>query len=80
MPARQNSHVVVGVDGSRAHQAIVDLAMGEAARRGAPLLIVHAWPGRYSGLLRPRRLEAERRLAEALADGASSATPPNPNR
>jgi len=52
--ARQNSPVVVGVDGSRTHQVIVDLAVAEAVRRCAPLLIVHAWPGRYAGPLRPR--------------------------
>ena len=50
----QRSPVVVGVDGSRAHPAIIDLAVAEAVRRGASLLIVHAWPGRYFGSLRTR--------------------------
>jgi nucleotide-binding universal stress UspA family protein len=35
--------VVVGVDGSRCAAAAVDLAAAEAARCGAPLLVVHVW-------------------------------------
>jgi nucleotide-binding universal stress UspA family protein len=46
--------VVVGVDGSRTGPAAVDLAVGEAVRRGAPLRIVHVWPGRYTGVFRGR--------------------------
>lgn len=46
--------VVVGVDGSRSCPPAVDLAAGEAARRGVPLLIVHVWPGRYTGVFRGR--------------------------
>jgi nucleotide-binding universal stress UspA family protein len=45
----QRTPVVVGVDGSRSHLATVDLAVVEAERRRAPLLIVHVWPGRYTG-------------------------------
>jgi len=45
----QRTPVVVGVDGSRSHLATVDLAVEEAVRRRAPLLIVHVWPGRYTG-------------------------------
>jgi nucleotide-binding universal stress UspA family protein len=41
--------VVVGVDRGRNRSATVDLAATEAARRRAPLLIVHVWPGRYTG-------------------------------
>ena len=68
VPASQNSPVVVGVDGSRARTAIVDLAVAEAVRRGAPLLIVHAWPGRYSGPLRPRGLVATEEDGRHLLD------------
>jgi nucleotide-binding universal stress UspA family protein len=45
---------VVGVDGSRTGPAAVDLAAAEAARRRAPLRIVHVWPGRYTGVFRGR--------------------------
>ena len=48
----QRTPVVVGVDGSRSHLATVDLAVVEAVRRRAPLLIVHVWPGRYTASLR----------------------------
>jgi nucleotide-binding universal stress UspA family protein len=40
---------VVGIDGSRTYGDTLDLAVQEAQRRRAPLLVVHAWPGRYSG-------------------------------
>jgi universal stress protein family protein len=50
----RNLPVVVGIDGSRTHLHIVELAVAEAARRRAPLLIVHVWPGRYGGSLRTR--------------------------
>ena len=55
--------MVVGVDGSRIGPATVDLAVGEAVRRGAPLLIVHVWPGRYTGVFRGRG------VVPSLADG-----------
>jgi nucleotide-binding universal stress UspA family protein len=45
----QTAPVVVGIDGSRAYGDTLDLAVEEAERRHAPLLVVHAWPGRYSG-------------------------------
>jgi len=45
---------VVGVDGSRSTPGTVDLAVAEAARCAAPLLIVHVWPGRYRGVFRSR--------------------------
>jgi nucleotide-binding universal stress UspA family protein len=45
---------MVGVDGSRSHLSIVDLAVAAAVRHRTSLLIVHVWPGRYSGALRPR--------------------------
>ncbi|WP_204296958.1 universal stress protein [Actinoplanes campanulatus] len=38
--------VVVGVDGAPADLQVVDVAAGEAAFRGVPLHVVHAWPGR----------------------------------
>jgi nucleotide-binding universal stress UspA family protein len=50
----RNLPVVVGIDGSRTHLHIVELAVAEAVRRRAPLLIVHVWPGRYGGSLRTR--------------------------
>lgn len=45
---------MVGVDGSRSHLSTVDLAVTAAVRHRTSLLIVHVWPGRYSGALRPR--------------------------
>ncbi|GGN08980.1 nucleotide-binding universal stress UspA family protein [Actinoplanes campanulatus] len=38
--------VVVGVDGMPADLQVVDVAAEEAAFRGVPLHVVHAWPGR----------------------------------
>ncbi|MEV0895410.1 universal stress protein [Actinoplanes sp. NPDC049802] len=38
--------VVVGVDGMPADLQVVDVAAEEAAVRGVPLHVVHAWPGR----------------------------------
>jgi nucleotide-binding universal stress UspA family protein len=75
-----NPPVVVGIDGSRTHLATIDLGVAEAARRNAPLLIVHVWPGRYSGSWRPRGavptaadgqhlLEVAARRAEHVAPG-----------
>jgi nucleotide-binding universal stress UspA family protein len=72
--------VVVGVDRGRNRSATVDLAATEAARRRAPLLIVHVWPGRYTGVYGGRGdlfsvAEAERvlrvsaRRAQAAAPG-----------
>jgi nucleotide-binding universal stress UspA family protein len=46
--------VIVGVDGVRGRLSTVDLAAAEARRRGAPLTVVHVWPGRYAGPFRPR--------------------------
>lgn len=42
------------VSAKRNLPVMVDLAAAEAMRRGAPLLIVHAWPGRYAGPFRTR--------------------------
>ncbi|GLY02845.1 universal stress protein [Actinoplanes sp. NBRC 101535] len=39
--------VVVGVDGMPTGLRVVDVAAAEAASRGVPLVVVHAWPGRY---------------------------------
>ncbi|MDT4994097.1 MAG: hypothetical protein QOH97_3989 [Actinoplanes sp.] len=58
-----NPPVVVGIDGSRTHLATTDLAVAEAVRRSAPLLIVHVWPGRYAGSWRPHG------SVQAVADG-----------
>jgi nucleotide-binding universal stress UspA family protein len=43
--------VVVGIDGSATADAALSWAASEAALRGAPLLIVHAWPLGASGLM-----------------------------
>jgi nucleotide-binding universal stress UspA family protein len=62
--------VVVGVDVSRNHLATVDLAVAEAVRRSAPLLIVHIWPGRYLGAFRPRSLVPDEADGRHLLDVA----------
>ncbi|MEV4346473.1 universal stress protein [Actinoplanes sp. NPDC049596] len=60
--------VMVGVNGSRSGPALVDLAAAEAARYSAPLLIVHVWPGRYTGAYRGRGAVASRADAQRLLD------------
>jgi nucleotide-binding universal stress UspA family protein len=69
--------VVVGVDGSRSGPGVVDLAAGEAVRRGSALLIVHVWPGRYTGVFRGRGVVPSpadgRRLLEVSARRAELA-------
>lgn len=55
--------VVVGVDDVPDGLQAVDVAAAEAARRGVPLGIVHAWPGRRGGLPRLRAVRPD------LADG-----------
>jgi len=71
--------VVVGVDGSRTNPVTVDLAVEEAVRRHAPLLIVHVWPGRYTGVFRgPGAVPSPadgRRLLEVSARRAQLAAP-----
>jgi nucleotide-binding universal stress UspA family protein len=64
--------VVVGVDGSRNGPAVVDLAAAEAVRHRAPLLIVHAWPGRYTGAFRTRAAVAARADGQHLLDVSAS--------
>jgi nucleotide-binding universal stress UspA family protein len=64
--------VVVGVDGSRSGPAAVDLAAREAVRRGVPLLIVHVWPGRYTGVFRGRGMVPSRADGRRLLDVAAS--------
>ena len=66
---------MVGVDGSRSHLATVDLAVMEAVRRHAPLLIVHVWPSRYTGS-GPVPLEADgRHLLDIAARRARHQAP-----
>ena len=76
---------MVGVDGSRSTPGTVDLAVAEAARCAAPLLIVHVWPGRYRGVFRSRDtvpsradgvrlLEVTQRRAELAAPGVRIGT------
>ncbi|NMO57282.1 universal stress protein [Actinoplanes sp. TBRC 11911] len=71
--------VVVGVDGSRTAPAAVDLAAAEAARHGIPLLIVHVWPGQYTGVFRSRGVVPSRadglRLLEVSAGRARLSAP-----
>ena len=43
VPDPAHRPVVVGVDGSEPDDAAIEFAFGEAARRGAPLVAVHAW-------------------------------------
>ncbi|MEV0390671.1 universal stress protein [Nonomuraea sp. NPDC050643] len=71
--------IIVGVDGSVASRAAVEWAAGDAARRRAPLRIVHAmdrtpyqigrYPGTYPGTVLPDELvrEGQRVLREAEA-------------
>ncbi|MDI6105869.1 universal stress protein [Actinoplanes sp. NEAU-A12] len=63
--------VVIGVDGTPAASHVVDLAAAEAAYRGAPLVVVHAWPGRHFGLPRPRATVPDRAEGEHLLDLAA---------
>jgi nucleotide-binding universal stress UspA family protein len=76
--------VVAAVDGSRSTPAIVDLAAAEALRHAAPLLIVHVWPGRYTGVFRSRGLVPSpadgRRLLEVAAQRARLSGPRLPIR
>jgi nucleotide-binding universal stress UspA family protein len=71
--------VLVGVDGSRSTHATLDLAVAEAVRLDAPLLIVHVWPGRYTGAFRSRTGMPSpadgRRLLEVTAARARLAGP-----
>jgi nucleotide-binding universal stress UspA family protein len=71
--------VVVGVDGSRNHLAVVDLGAAEAVRRSTPLLLVHVWPGRYLGASRSRNTmpseEDGRRLLDVAARRAAHVAP-----
>jgi nucleotide-binding universal stress UspA family protein len=75
----RNRPVVVGVDGSRSAPGTVDLAVAEAARCAAPLLIVHVWPGRYRGIFRSRETVPSRadglRLLEVTQRRAALAGP-----
>jgi nucleotide-binding universal stress UspA family protein len=71
--------VVVGVDGSRNHLATLDLAVDEAVRRRAPLVILHVWPGRYAGPLRitgpAPTIEDGRHLLDVAARRAAHRAP-----
>lgn len=74
----QTAPVVVGIDGSRAYGNTLDLAVVEAERRGAPLLVVHAWPGRYSSRWAQGSFPTEddgRRLIEIAVSRAQHRSP-----
>src|SRR4051812_5193224 len=80
--AQEAPPVVAGVDGSRTSTATIDLAVAEAVRHRAPLLIVHVWPGRYTGVFRgrgavPSRADG-RRLLDLSASRARLAAPDLP--
>jgi nucleotide-binding universal stress UspA family protein len=68
VPTQEDFPVVAGVDGSRNGRATVDLAAEEAVRRRCPLLIVHVWPGRYTGSFRGRGVLSTHSDAERLLD------------
>ncbi|MFC3742235.1 universal stress protein [Paractinoplanes deccanensis] len=79
MSTPRNRPVMVGVNGSRSGPALVDLAAAEAALQRAPLLLVHVWPGRYTGAYRgrgavPSRADA-RRLLDLLTSRARLTAP-----
>ncbi|MFC7530071.1 universal stress protein [Actinoplanes sp. GCM10030250] len=61
---RDELPVVVGVDDMPAGLQVVDFAAGQAAARGAPLRVVHAWPGRRGGSPRRRAFVPDRAEAE----------------
>ncbi|MEU4421579.1 universal stress protein [Actinoplanes sp. NPDC024001] len=71
--------VVVGVDDVPDGLQVVDAAAAEAAFRGVPLEIVHAWPGRRSGLPRLRAVRPDpsdgRHLLDLAARRARHALP-----
>lgn len=77
--SRDPPPIVVGVNGTRAGLVAVDLAAAEAAVRRAPLLIVHAWPGRYlwppPGSACPAGEGAGRRLLAVAASHAAAGAP-----
>ncbi|WP_436535758.1 universal stress protein [Actinoplanes sp. HUAS TT8] len=79
LASEDHSTVVVGVDGALTSTVTVDLAVAEATRRSARLLIVHAWPGHYRGQFRLRgahHREAEgARLLDLAAKRAIGSEP-----
>ncbi|HET6479974.1 MAG TPA: universal stress protein [Actinoplanes sp.] len=68
----RNRPVMVGVNGSRNSPALIDLAVAEAVLYRAPLLIVHVWPGRYTGAYRGRGTVPSRDDAQRLLDLVAS--------
>ena len=66
-PVTEKLPVVVGVDDLPTALHSVDLAADEAARRGAPLVIMHAWPGWQRGT-RYRTVAADRKDGQHLLD------------
>jgi nucleotide-binding universal stress UspA family protein len=68
---KQVHPVIVGVDGSRNQPSVLDLAMAEAVRRNAPLLLVHIWPGRYLRGVRSRSVMPGEEDGRHLLDVAS---------
>jgi nucleotide-binding universal stress UspA family protein len=76
--------VVVGIDGTANDLKVVDAAAGEAARRGLPLEIVHAWTGGHPEISYRRNVPSEaemsRHLLELAALRASHVYPALPVR
>ncbi|GGN50591.1 nucleotide-binding universal stress UspA family protein [Actinoplanes campanulatus] len=79
VPDEEKLPVVVGIDGVPAELEIVDIAAVEAERRGVPLEVVHAWPGRH-GVAQRRKAgrldpEEDRHLVEFAALRATNTHP-----
>jgi nucleotide-binding universal stress UspA family protein len=76
---KQIHPVIVGIDGSRNQPSVLDLAVAEAVRRNAPLLLVHIWPGRYLRGVRSRTVipgeEDGRRLLDVAARRVAHVAP-----
>ncbi|GLY06432.1 universal stress protein [Actinoplanes sp. NBRC 101535] len=84
LPENQKLPVVVGVDGPPTKFPIVDVAAAEAEHHHVPLIIVHAWPGRYSNVPRDHavspRPEQGRHLLDIAVQRAEHVAPGVPVR
>jgi hypothetical protein len=69
--AEEKLPVVVGVDDAPEGLQVVDVAAAEAAYRGVPLAIVHAWPGRRGGHPRQRAMRPDQADGRHLLDFAT---------
>jgi nucleotide-binding universal stress UspA family protein len=71
---RSEGPVVVGVDGSAAAGLALQFAVAEAARRHAPLEVLHAWEPKDGGPGAP----GEEQAAQAVLDAAVQGAVPGP--